>query len=176
MINLIFNILNFLVFLAVAAYLFKRFALPAISRAMIFEKLSAEALVRQQEELNKQEKNLELNFRRQQAEFQDLAEKITRWHDEVERKKEAGHERQKDIEQHVHQRRAQQIHDQQLLNVRTRVVPQAVEAARAELKNVFAHDAQEPVYSAYMSHILAYMRRYSSSKNAGKKSTDGSVS
>lgn len=158
MINLLFNILNFSLFVAVAAYLFKRYALPAISKSIIFEKLSFDGLRRQHDELKKQEKNLAESSRRQQDEYQDLTAKIMRWRAAEEKKKETALEHQQEIEQIVHQRRAQQLHDQQLLKIHMQVVPQAVEEARAELTKLFA---QERSAHAYMTPILTYMRTQS---------------
>ncbi len=159
MIDQLFHILNFLLIVAVGYYLFKRYLADMLRRNIAYDAVSFDALNRQQEELQKQKKNLTASLQRQHIEYQDLAEKIAQWREIVAQGKLVAQQEHQRIEQLVHERRVAQAHEMQLQAVHAQVIPQAVDDARLALVKIFTHDA---AVRNYLQHLLQRLRKESS--------------
>lgn len=156
MIDLLFHILNFAALVGVGCYLLKRYALVPLHQGIVVEKLQYTTLHKRCNELKKKREHFEIAYQLQEDSYQDLSEKMQQWRCCMQQKTDSLEQRRKIIEEAVHRRREQQVYDQKIHELHVRVVPQAVERARQELKRIFVSTEKE---QQYLAPIFDYMRK-----------------
>lgn len=155
MIEFIFYGLNFLTLIGLAIYLFKRYALPVLRQEIAFETLQQTLLHKRCHEIKKRREHFEAGYQFQEDIYQDLSEKIVRWHKAVQAKAEQYRQERLMLEQVIHARRKQQIHDQRMHELQAQVMPKAVRLASRELHVICGAEKD----LAYRTRIVDYMRR-----------------
>lgn len=145
---------NFLILLIGGYFIGKQYVAGALQRQRAFEKLSHEALERQQQDLEKQKKNVHAQERRQQTEYQDLSSKIAQWRHAVVLQAERRATLQQEVEHALQERHEQYVREQKQIKLYAQAMPHIMGKAEEDLRKLFASQAAQ---TSYMRPIMQYM-------------------
>lgn len=154
LITIIFRLANFGLLVFTCVYIFKRYILPSILELMHQERDEQQRIKEQHKELDKQEKQLLVSAKEQEALVRLLKERIMRWvHEEqmVAQKKALAKEK---VRMLYNERVAYQ--EQMMMRTKTLqlVVPQAVATVQNHFENVYALQKAQLEYIAGVIKVL----------------------
>ncbi len=132
--SFIFRLLNFAFLILLFVYLFKRYGLPIIRRAVEEQKKLLHDLELHKATLGAQEQYLEQAISEQESMTKDLGNKIERWHEAYMLQQQKYYEEQNVIAVKNKKRRELQHHYRTLEYVRGSVMAQALQRATLELR------------------------------------------
>jgi len=159
MLDTIFHLLNFALFIFLARYAFKRWGWPIIVRQMNTEELLHSAACKKLVDLKKQQQAIEQSALEQQRLYGDLSVKIDTWRSSVNRQGEQELKARMRAIELMHARYQQLVAFQQQAQLEAAVMPLALEAARKDLQTYFVDEGHQRVY---MAQIMSQMKRGSS--------------
>ncbi len=151
MLDLLFQIINFLLFIIIAHYLFRKYLLGSIKHQIVQEYTYKQQLVTEREHLRSKQKEVEKELHEQQHSCQLLEKKVEQWRNVVEQTK---------IEQEKERIRLQallekKIEKQQeliaLTDIQRKITPSIISELSQSLHSYYSEASHE---QAYTQHVL----------------------
>lgn len=148
MIDGIFHVINFLLFVGLVVYCFRTYAYAPITQAMILERTEQLNMTKRYEHLRKQEQGLVKVYQHQNMSYEELSQKVALWRDAVSSVElHYEHEREQIIRAMNERIRVQQQYIAQEQVCRS-VVPQVMEAVVEDMRVLYA----DPHFIAHYTH------------------------
>lgn len=141
MIDLIFHLINFALFVALCTYAFKKYAATPLRQEMIAEELMHGSLHKRLEGLKKQEAQIAAARQHQKAFYEDLMAKTERWRTAMQLRADEEKLRMRQAVQKIQDRACVQKNYQERTQFEAVIVPRALAAAQKELSRRFAEPA-----------------------------------
>lgn len=155
LITIIFRLANFGLLIFACVYIFKRYVLPSILEHMHQERDEQQRIKEQHKELDKQEKQLLVSAKEQEALVRLLKERIMRWVQEEHRATQRRELAKEKIIMHYNER---VVHQEQIMMQQKRlalIVPQAIDTVQKSLEGMYSSE------NAQQKYMLAIVKQLS---------------
>jgi len=136
-VDLIFNILNFLLFIAIAVFIFYKYLLKNILKAFNEDKLNHQILIEQSNDLHLFEEKLNQSITNQEIIGKNLALKIEKWRSYVENQKSMLLADYNKNYNQIKNKLAIQHNNYQNSKIQKQIEPQLIEHLENEINNYF---------------------------------------
>jgi hypothetical protein len=136
-ISLLFRLINFAALIALAWYLFKKYGLQAMKRAMAQQQEALLGLYTQQSTLDKQHAYAKTQYLQDEQEGYRLLEKIKSWKTAIDDAARIDREYYELLQGQIEQRSREQAGYLQEKTMQSQILAQALETARMQLANQF---------------------------------------
>lgn len=154
MIDLIFHIINFAVFVALCMYAFKKYAYFPLRQEMITEELAQSSLHKKLESLKKQEAHLAAARQHQKALYEELLLKTERWRVGTAARTAERKIKMQQLVQDIQDRVCVQKQYQERMQVEAVILPRALAGAQAELMQKYAEPEAGQKYTNTITDAL----------------------
>jgi hypothetical protein len=154
MIDQIFSILNFLIFIGFCIYVFRRYAAEQLRSYITMDQITLNNMQRKYEQLVKQEQSLVRAGQHQYETYHDLSRKVAAWTAALHHQHNVRAREQVHIQAHIDERlQVQKVHLEQRA-ICQKVLPQAIERATEQLLDQFKSKQHS---DSYIEHIVSIL-------------------
>jgi hypothetical protein len=146
MIGQLFQIINFVIFVALTVYMMKKYLVSFLQEALVKDYREMESLKNEHALLADEQKNLERSITAQEDEAMGLFKKVNHWRNVVELRKKAEKAQQEKLLVDAQQKAKKQLANYMVHNTYQKVAPLVVQRLTSELAEQFEDEAKGHAY------------------------------